>query len=169
MYDYRFGNMALTTWVLLRQTWLAMYKASRGRVAKVGLTAEQFDVLWICKDHRGPLSSAELSRLIFREAQTTTGMLNRMEREGLVKRVPKRKGKPFTEVQITAKGREAVRPGLEVFKVLVTAIMSRLSPEEHEQLQKLLRVIQQTVAEELRLDITPPAGYSADEVIPIEW
>ena len=92
-----------------------------------------------------------------------------MEREDLVKRVPKRKGKPFTEVQITDKGREAVRPGLEVFKVLVTAIMSRLSPEEHEQLQKLLRVIQQTVAEELRLDITPPAGYSADEVIPIEW
>jgi len=167
VYDYQLSDAGFTTWVLLRQTHFAMYKAVRGKLAKVRLTPEKCDILWVCRDYPAPLSSAELSRLLFRKASTITGLLNRMEREGLVKRVPNRTGKPFIEVQITAKGKEALGPAIEVAKALITAIMSRLSAEEHEQLQKLLRVLQETVAEQLHLELGPPAGLSPGEVIPV--
>ena len=168
MYDYQFSDAALTTWVLLRQTWIAMYKVAKAKLARIGLTPEQFNVLWVSRDYPGPLSAAELSRLIFREPSTITGLLSRMERDGLVKRVLNRTGKPFVEVQITDKGKEAIAPGIVILKALMTA-MTPLSPEEHTQLQRLLRVLQQAAGEQLHLDITPPPGYSPGEVIPVEW
>lgn len=169
MYDYQFSDTALTSWVLLRQTWTGMYRAAQVKFAKLGLTPEQMDVLWICRDYpTPPLTTTELSRLLFRKPHTTTELLKRMEREGLVRIVPKRKGRPFTEIKLTAKGKKAVVPGIEIVKALVTSIMSCLSPEEHEQLQKLLRALQQNVGEELRLEVSPPPYYPR-QPIPIDW
>ena len=169
VYDYQFSDPGLTTWVLLRQTWSAMLNVAEAKVRKTGLTPEQIDVLWTCRAHHGPLTPAEISRRIFRRTQTVAGLLNRLEREGLLIRIPKRKGRPFTQVQITAKGEEACEPALDVAKDLVTRLMSPLSEEEHQQLQKLLRVLLQKGVEEMHLELSPPPGFSAGEVIPVEW
>lgn len=158
MYDYRFPDTALTAWVTMAQTWSAMYKAAERKLAKVGLTPEQIDVLWVCRDYPGQLTPAELSRLIFRESQSVAGLLLRMEREGLVRRVPKRKGHPFTEVQITPKGEEMCRPGIEVLMALIAKIVSSLSAEELGQLQELLRKLRKNALEELHIELLPPPG-----------
>ncbi len=162
MYDFNFPDATLTTWVLLRQTRSAMQKVAERKLAKSGLTPEQVDVLWICRDHPEPLIPAELARLMFREEQTITGLLNRLEREGLVKRIPKRKGKPFTELKITDKGREAAGAGIKVAKALMTEIMSTLSAPEHEELQRMLRVLQRKMAELLQMELVPLPDYSAE-------
>jgi len=54
MYDYNFSDSAFTTWVLLRQTWSAIQKVAERKLAKLGLTPEQVDVLWICRDYHDP-------------------------------------------------------------------------------------------------------------------
>ena len=164
MYDYKFSDINLTTWTLLRQTWSAIQKVAERKLAKLGLTPEQVDVLWICRDYPAPLIPAEIARLIFREEQTVTGLLNRMEREGLLKRVPKRKGKPFTEVKITDKGREAASAGVEIALSLIAEIMSTLSTTEQEELQRLLQVLQRKVAEMLQVELVLQ-DYSAKEII----
>jgi len=169
MYDFKFSEAGLTTWVLLRHTWSAMYNAAAVKLAKVGLTPEQIDVLWACKANPGPCTPAEISRLIYRKTQSVAGLLNRMEREGFLTRIPKRKGHPFTEVKVTAKGEKACGPGIDVVKDLVTRIMPTLSEEEHEQLQKLLRALLGKAVEELHLELSPPPNRSAEEAIPIEW
>ena len=165
MYDYNFSDSAFTTWVLLRQTWSAIQKVAERKLAKSGLTPEQVDVLWICRDHPGPLIPAEISRLMFREEQTVTGLLNRMEREGLVKRVPKRKGKPFTEIKITDKGTAAAGAGVEIAMALITEIMSIFSAPEHEELQRMLRLLQHKIAELLQVELVLK-DYSVEETIP---
>ncbi len=162
MYDFNFSDATLTTWVLLRQTRSAMQKVAERKLAKSGLTPEQVDVLWICRDHPEPLIPAELARLMFREEQTITGLLNRLEREGLVRRIPKRKGKPFTELKITDKGREAAGAGIEVARALMTEIMSTLSAPEHEELQRVLRVLERKMAELLQMELVPLPDYSAE-------
>src|SRR4030043_1731917 len=98
----------MTTWALLRQTSIAVNKAAEVKLAKVGLTPEKAAVLWACRDYPGTLTPAEIARLVFRENQTIAGLLNRMEREGLVIRVPKRKVHPFTEVRMTPRGMRLV-------------------------------------------------------------
>lgn len=169
MYDYQFSDAGLTTLVLLRHTWFAMYNVIAGKLAKVGLTPEQIDVLWACRAHPGTLTPAELSRLIYRKTQSVAGLLNRMEKEGFLRRVPKQKGHPFTEVKITAKGEKASDPGMAAVKDLVTTIMPTLSEEEHQQLQKLLKALLAKVAEELHLELRPLPDRSQGEVIPVEW
>ncbi len=167
MYDYNFPDATMTTWVLLRQTWSAMEKAAERRLAKTGLTPEQVHVLWICRDYPGLLTTAQIARLLSRQSQTVTGLLNRLERKGLLKRVPRRKGKPFTEIKITDKGTEAVGPAIEVARALMKEIMSTLSAREHEDVQRVLRVLQRKTAELLQVELTSLPGDYAKETIPV--
>jgi len=155
VYDYQIPDAAGMTWVLFSQTWRAMYKVEERRLAKAGLTPEKLDVLWVSMDYPIPLTPAEISRSLFRESQTIAALLSRMEREGLVTRVPKRKGKPFTEVKITDKGEETRVAGLEVANDVVADIMSCLSPEEHRHLQEMLRKLRQKALEHLRIELLP--------------
>ncbi|MBE9514025.1 MAG: MarR family transcriptional regulator [Chloroflexi bacterium] len=132
-----------------------VYKVLELELTKVGVTPMKTYVLEVCKEYRGSLTPAEISRLFFRESQTIAGLLARMEREGLIRRVPKRKGHPFTEVEITAKGEELLRPAREAVCPLITRIMSSLSVEEHDQFQNLLLKVRRKALEELHIELRP--------------
>jgi len=169
MYDLQLSDRALTTWALLRQTWSVMDKAAETRLAKVGLTPEKLAVLWTCRDHLGLLTTAEIARFLSRQSQSVTGLLNRMEEEGLISRIPKRKGRPFTEIKLTAKGEKACGVGIAVIKGLIREIAPALSAEEQQQLQRLLGALRQQVVEDLHIELTPPPDFSAEEAIPVKW
>jgi DNA-binding MarR family transcriptional regulator len=169
MYDFEFEESAMNTWAMLRQTWIAVNKAAEVKLAKVGLTPEKAAVLWACKDYPGTLTPAEIARLVFRENQTIAGLLNRMEKEGLVTRVPKRKGHPFTEVKITAKGEKLASPGIEVYKSLIKGLVSGLSVDEQKQLQKLLKVLRQKMLDEMHMDLDKgPGAYAPGKPIRVK-
>lgn len=155
MYDYQFSDPAFAAWVLLGQTWSAAYKTAERQLANVGLTPEKLDALWVCRDYPGPLTPSELARLLFRENQTIAGLLTRMEREGLVRRLPKHNGQRFRLIEITAKGEELCSPGIEAVTALIARVMSTLSAEELEQFQKLLRKLRQNTLEELHIQLLP--------------
>jgi len=167
MYDYMFSHEAFTTSVLLGQTWQTMYNTLEGKLAKSGLTPQQTYVLWFCKYYPGPLTPAEISRMLFRKSQSVAGLLSRMEREGLVKKVPKRKGHPFTEVQITAEGEKRLRDGRKVLLAYTEKFMASLSAEEDKQLRKLLRKVRKNGLKELREELMPVPGFAPGEVIRI--
>jgi len=164
VYDYQFPDSNHTALVQLRQTSSAIYKLSERELAKVGLTPIKHYVLWLCREHDGPLTPAEISRSLFRESQTIAGLLARMEKEGLVQRIPKRKGHPFTEVLITEKGQEAWYKGVKVAMALVEDTMSPLSAEEIEQFQELLRKLRQKALGELRLELMPQPDWALGRV-----
>ena len=158
MYDYQIPDARLAAWSLLFQAFYAAHKAEERRLykAKVGLTHDKLIVLYLATHYEGLLTPAEISRSLFRESQTIAALLSRMERDGLVKRVPKRKGKPYTEVIATAKGKELCGPAVEVTISFATELMSCLSAEELEQLQELLRKIRQKALDELYIELLPP-------------
>jgi len=125
--------------------------------AKIALTREKVTILQLATTYEIPLTPAEISRSLFRDSQTIAGLLSRMEREGLVTRAPKRKGKPFTEVRATAKGEELCGSGVKILVSTLMEITSCLSPEELEQLLKLLRKIRGKALGELHMEpLTPP-------------
>jgi DNA-binding MarR family transcriptional regulator len=113
------------------------------------------------------LTPAEIARRLFRKSQTISGLLGRMEREGLIRRVPKQKGHPFTEVQITAKGEKRLRHGRAVLLATTEKCMSPLSAEEVEQLRSLLRKVRQQALKEQHEKLRPPPGYASGEAIRI--
>ena len=157
MYYYNVPDARVSAWMLLFQVAYAMRKAEDRKLlkAKVGLSHEKVIVLQLAKLYDSPLTPAEISRSLFRDGQTIAGLLNRMEKEGLVTRDKKRSGKPYTEVKATAKGEELCEPGVQTIVSFVRDIMSCLSTEELEQLHKLLVKIRQRVIDELHIELLP--------------
>lgn len=169
MYDLKFSDAALTSWALLRQTWSMLDKVAETRLHKVGLTPEKIAVLWACREHPGPLIPAEIARLVSRESQSVTGLLNRMEADGLVTRIPKRKGRPFTEIRLTQKGEQATEKGVKVLKAVVKDCMSTLQADDLERLNSPLRALRQQAAEGLHLEVSPPPTLGPEQAIPVNW
>jgi len=169
MYDLQLSDLTLTTWVLMRQTWSVMERAAEGRLAKVGLTPEKVAVLWVCRDYTGLLTTAEIARFLSRQSQSVTGLLNRMEKEGLVTRAPKRKGRPFTEVKLTEKGEKACRVGVAVVKVLVAETAPTLSREERQRLHGYLESLRQQLVDSMHMELTLPPDLPAEVPIPVRW
>ena len=167
MYDYIFSHEAFTTSVLIGQAWQTMYNTLESKLAKTDLTPQQAYVLWFCKYYPPPLTPAEIARMLFRKSQSIAGLLARMEREGLVKRVPKRKGHPYTEVQITAEGEKRLGDGRKMLLACTEKFMSSLSAEEDEQLRKLLRKVRKNGLKELREELTLVPGFASGEAIKI--
>jgi len=168
-YDFKFQYPALTTFAMLRQAWIAVNKVAETKLLKVGLTPEKLAVLWACRDYPGTLIPAEVARLVFRENQTIAGLLNRMEAEGLVQRVPKKKGHPFTEIKMTSKGEKLVEPGIEIMKAIITELAADMPVEQQEQLQKSLRALRDKALEKLHIEASPPSGRPAGKPIPVKW
>ena len=159
MYDYKFGAASLSAWAELRHTWFALNRVAETRLNKIGSTPETIAVLWACRDHPGPLHPAEIARLVFRSPHTVAGLLNRMEKDGLVTRIPKEPGHPYTEVKITPKGEALCEPGIDILKDLIAEIMSALHDEDLIQFQELAKVLKLKALAMMNIPIEVPKAY----------
>jgi len=169
VYDLEFGDQALTTYILVRQAWLAVNRYAEAKLAKVGVTPEKFLVLWTCRDYPGPLIPAEIARISHRENQTIAGLLNRMEKEGLVQRIPKRKGHPFTEVKITARGNKLLDAALPVFKSVVSDLISDMPMQKQTECQQWHRELRDKALDKLHLVAGSPAEGVTEKPIDLKW
>jgi len=168
MYDYKFAGASLTSWAQLRHTWIAMNKVAETRLGEIGATPESIAILWACRDFPGPLRPAEIARLVFRAPHTIAGLLKRMEKEGLVIRIPKKPGHPYTEVKLTPKGKKACAPAIEILKDVIAETMSVMSEEELEKLGELIRPLQLRALEMLNTSLKQSPGNPEAITMPVK-
>jgi DNA-binding MarR family transcriptional regulator len=168
MYDYKFSGASLTVWAQLRHTWIAMNKVAETRLGEIGATPESIAILWACRDFPGPLRPAEIARLVFRAPHTIAGLLKRMEKEGLVIRIPKKPGHPYTEVKLTPKGKKACAPAIEILKDVIAETMSVMSEEELEKLGELIRPLQLRALEMLNTSLKQSPGNPEAITMPVK-
>jgi DNA-binding MarR family transcriptional regulator len=169
MYDLQFSDATLTTWALLRHTWSAMYRAAETRLDKLGISPQKLAVLWICRDYRGIPSIAEIARFCDSRSQTMVGLVNRMEEQGLVRRIRKRRGHPWTEVKLTAEGEAICRAGITLVRELIDETAPALTVEDRMQLHKLLTVLRAEMLKGLDLELDQPPEPLEEEAIPVAW
>jgi len=166
MYDYRFAGASLTAYAQLRHTWIAINRVVEARLGEIGATPESIAVLWACRDFPGPLHPAEIARLVFRAPHTVAALLNRMEKEGLVERIPKRPGHPYTEVKLTKKGEDACGPAVEILKDVIAETMSVMTDEQLEQFGELLRPLQLKSLDMLHMKLKESPGNPGAVTMP---
>ena len=98
------------------ETIIYLYTESRrltkGMAAQFGLTGPQLTVIKLLEE-LGDLSLSSLSERIRAQNSTVTGIIDRMEREGLVKRERSTADRRMVFIRLTDKGRELAR-GIEV-------------------------------------------------------
>ncbi len=72
--------------------------------AAVGLTQQQYQALLVMKSRQGMLSITELAAQLLVKHHSAVGLVDRLEREGLVKREPSKDDKRKVVVRLTAHG-----------------------------------------------------------------
>ncbi|MCX6000524.1 MAG: MarR family transcriptional regulator, partial [Chloroflexi bacterium] len=120
----------------------ATFRARHLELKEIGLTNAEFQLLLVVNGlHESP-TPADIARWMMRKPPTTTGLLHRMERNGLVRRLPDPNNRKLKRVVTTAKGEEAL--ALATRQDISRTVLAALSVEEFSQLWSLLEKVKDT-------------------------
>src|SRR5881396_1260765 len=92
----------------LVETYFAFIRRDDPHIRSLGLTPSQFDVIATLGDTEG-MTCKMLSEQTLVTKGTLTGVLDRLEKKGLVERVPSREDRRSTIIRLTPKGNAQFR------------------------------------------------------------
>lgn len=127
----------MQVWGLIRQVSNAMYRCRERELRGSGVTPMDVAVLYSLKTSKTPLIPADISRLIFREPNTVTILLKKMEKKGLIWKRKDTQRRNLVRVGLTGKGEDTLAQAMATWAVL-GEITSCLSLEETIHLRSFL-------------------------------
>jgi len=144
---------------LLGFTYTSMLRARKKELESSGISITRAWALWGLKAMEHPTTVVEMKRILGRNHQTTSQLLQRMEKEGLVKRRrdPKRR---LITVALTAKGEEALSRTFARHEV-IDGITSCLTPDEQNTLRACLERLQEKALAKAMAYPPLPAPYAS--------
>ena len=151
-------NQYYDLWNLLSEVRDAIVRTREMEASQFGISAPQTQVLFFVQAIDGPVTPAQLSRLLFRQSQSVSGLLTRMEKQGLVKRVKDLDRRNQVRIVMTEKGRQAYNQSTQ--RKSIQRIMSSLSKEERRQLKSYLQTLKDKALKELAIVRQRPLPYS---------
>jgi len=104
-------------------------RASRGMQAKFGVTGPQRLVLRIVGNFPG-LSAGDLARTLHVHPSTLTGILQRLEARGLLRRLTDPSDARRVQLEITAKGKRLTIPSVGTVESAIKRLMSTWTDSE---------------------------------------
>ena len=137
-------------WVLLVQTRDAIFKAWQKELERYNISAVQGMALLAIQSIGDKKTPAEISRWLFREPHSVSTLLNRMEKQGLVRKVKDLERKNQVRVELTEKGYEAYY--LSMKQVSILKIISSLVEEEQIKLRSYLQILLEEALKELGIE-----------------
>ena len=135
-----FLNNSYNLYAHIYLTHKALFKARYSEIKDLGITPMELALLTIVSGRGGSATPAEISHLIMRNRSTVSGLLNRMERNGLIKRSGYEENRKLRKVTITKKGQSALEKTGR--SDVLNDIVGSLSDEDFKQLWMLLEKIQ---------------------------
>ena len=141
-------------WWLMVHVRRAMYKARAKELFQYGITPEESAVLFIVNAIGRRATPAEISRWLLREPHSTSGLIDRMVKEGLVRKVKDLERKNMVRVAITEKGQQLYNQSTK--RESIHRIMSSVPRDECQQIWECLRKLRDRALEEIGIVRKPP-------------
>lgn len=140
----------LKLWVLLHQTRDAAYKVTEKELRASGLSPIEAAILFVVNATNERATPAQISRWLFRESHSVSGLIDRMDKKGLVKRVKDLEKKNLIRISMTDKARRLADSfeGPE----LIHQTLAPLSDEQRQQLAASLQTMRDKALEQLHID-----------------
>lgn len=117
---------------MLTKAQQTVYQYFKGRLADFDVTPVQYGVLQ-CLWQEDGLTPGQIAASLCLDGSTITGVLDRMENKGLVKRTPDPSDRRALRVILTEQGTRLREPVQRVIEEANRCILDRLSKEEQEQ------------------------------------
>jgi len=124
-------------WVMLYQARDAILKARNKELYKYDLSFMKAGLLLAVQASGGKPSATDISKWMFREPHTISGLVGRLIRNGLVTRAKVPGKKNMMEVSLTEKGKKAYEDSLKMESI--HEILSCLTEDERKQLYATLQ------------------------------
>jgi DNA-binding MarR family transcriptional regulator len=129
----------------------ALLAAERNsRFRRFGLTGSTFTVLMILDAAPGPLSPHELGERLLVTRGTVTGLLDTLQKLGLVNRVPHPVDRRMLLIELTDAGRDLLGKAARVHFPAQTGMVSALTDDEKRTLVSLLDKLEAHLVERSR-------------------
>jgi len=120
----------LAEWVSLHQAYNAVFKANELALLSHGITVPQLHVLGVLVDAGGVLPSTRIARQMVKEAQTITGLVDRMEAAGWVVRQGDPQDRRKTLVSLTNAGIKKYQEAFPVANEVGAEVFGALTDSE---------------------------------------
>lgn len=150
--DYEDQDFRL--WVMLCQATDVASQAREKDLSQYGITTRQAAVLHATQLIGNKATPAEIARRTLRQPHTVSGILSRMEEDGLLRKVKDLDRKNMVRIAITEKGRKAYRQSTK--RKSIHQLMSSLSEEERQQLWLCLEKLRNKALRQLGVKYKPP-------------
>ncbi len=168
-YDYRLDPINddddYNLIALINQTGHAFSLARTRELAARDLSMMRAAVLLVLQVRDNNATPTEISQWLLREPHTISALLDRMERDGLIRRYRDLHKRNTVRVAMTEKGRTAYQESLE--RQTFHDVMSVLSEEEREQLRSVMTKLWLRVLQEVKHGVawasTAPTHVEAPE------
>lgn len=141
-------------WILLNQVRDVLLKAREKELRPYGITATQAAALFVIEAIGNEATATEISRWLVRERHSASGLLSRMEKEGLISRSKDFPIKSLARVTLTEKGRKAYYQSTQ--RASIRNTMRVLSQEERQLLSSLLKKMRGEGLKQLLGYLKPP-------------
>lgn len=131
-------DLALSTWVKLARASATLNRHSAENIRSFGLTPPQFGVIESL-GHLGPMKVGGLCEKMLVTGGNMTLVLDNLEKQGLVERVPSPEDRRAINVQLSTKGRDLFDKIFITHAEYITEMISVLNAEEQSKLSELLK------------------------------
>ncbi len=151
---YRCDDQDHVGWFLLEQTRNAIYKARALELEQYGVSPVQAGVMFVIHTLGGKTRPAEIARWLVREPHSISGLLSRMERDGLLQRESDPERKNAVSIVLTAEGRDICDKTFR--RESVRQVFSGLSEEERKELMGSLIRLRDRALKDRKVRNRPP-------------
>lgn len=140
--------------LLLDKVKRGIFRVREKELSQWGITPEQSEVLYVIDRLGEKATTAEMSRLMLREHHTVSGIVSRMQKKGLVRKVKDSSRKNLIRINVTEKGQDVYRLARE--RKPIHEIFSSITKGERDQLESYLRILFNKMLDELERYTKPP-------------
>jgi MarR family 2-MHQ and catechol resistance regulon transcriptional repressor len=134
------ADTALKLWVVLARAFDAVERHSRASIARFGLGTTEFGVLEVLY-HKGELPVCDVQRRILVESSSTTYVVDKLVRRGLVRRRRSASDRRVILLALTPAGRRLIRGIFPAHAQVIRRAVAALPPLEQARAVRLLRAL----------------------------
>jgi DNA-binding MarR family transcriptional regulator len=134
-------------WILMTQVVEGLAKVNENELRPLGISPIQLSVMYVVKTAKEPLIGSEIARRILRRPQSVHQLLDRMENQGMVRRIRNIEGKREVPIELTEKGETLF---IDAGKIhVIPEILGQISSEERKLVRSILEKLRTATYEKL--------------------
>ena len=140
---FTFSSPLMKSWLLIHQSHRLLEKNEKKVFAQFGITPRKHAVLMAVKSLPAPLKVTDVAKWLDRNPTGISMLVDRMEKDGLIRKLPDKNDRRAIKLEITSKGETVYKESTKAIRKLYDDIFRRnFSEEELQTLCSLLEKVQ---------------------------